>query len=260
MTFNYKDFEDTFRGNEEHIKSLQGAYLKYFEGCGNVLDIGCGAGGTLMPFVEAGYARFGCDVGGEYLHRGRYAGLTLQHGNTSSLAEYGPAKLAILSHVLEHLTNPIEELRLIAELLEDRGYLYVELPGVLKIHETYGDTLLFLQNAHLYHFTLATLSSIMARAGFRMVKGNEYISALFQKDSDPARVCTIGEYEKIRAYLGFLERDRLCRKYCLVRTVRSVCRSSRRSTARIARRILGDRSLQALKSCLARICTRKLGP
>ncbi|MDX2479305.1 MAG: class I SAM-dependent methyltransferase, partial [Desulfuromusa sp.] len=112
-----------------------------------VFDIGCGAGGLLMPFHEAGCRAIGCDLGREYLEYGRAKGLIMEHGDSEVLSHYGKADLIMLNHVIEHFKNPEKEIRRIAELLTDDGLIYVELPGVLSIKETYGDLLLFLQNA-----------------------------------------------------------------------------------------------------------------
>jgi 2-polyprenyl-3-methyl-5-hydroxy-6-metoxy-1,4-benzoquinol methylase len=166
-----------------------------------VFDIGCGAGGTLIPFQKAGWSSYGCDVGQEYLLRGKSEGLTLEHGEAITLAQYGPADLIILSHVLEHFPSPSESLHQLSSMLANYGYLYIELPGIFAIRETYGDTLLFLQNAHLYHFTLTTLSALLSRVGYKLIKGNESIQALFQKDPTTPLVDSGDQYSKILIYL-----------------------------------------------------------
>ncbi len=170
-----------------------------------VFDIGCGAGGTLLPFKRKGWLAFGCDLGEDYLRRGREEGLTLEHGEAISLSQYGPADVVVLSHVLEHFAHPLESINEISKLVTEDGYLYVEVPGIFKIHSTYGDFLLFLQNAHLYHFTLNTLSSLMARAGFKLVDGNEQISALFQKTKNIELCGEDSEVSKIRNYIYLTE-------------------------------------------------------
>lgn len=174
-----------------------------------VFDIGCGAGGILIPFQESGFKVFGCDLGNEYLKKGREVGLTLEYGNLDSLKKYGLAKLVILSHVIEHFANPLKNLASISELLDDNGYLYIEVPGIFKIHRTYGDTLLFLQNAHLYHFSLATLTSLMSKAGFKLVKGNENINALFKKDKDIFINNHKNQLFQVLFYLYFVEINRI---------------------------------------------------
>lgn len=169
-----------------------------------VFDVGCGAGGVLIPFIEGGWRAFGCDVAGEYLQCGRSAGLVIEYGDVGVLAKYGKANLVILSHVLEHLPFPRKSLEQLSSMLVNDGWLYIELPGILSIHKSYKNNfLLFLQNAHLYHFTLTTLARLMAETGFKLVKGDKYIHALFQKRGNVPPVLTDGQFRTIMAYLYF---------------------------------------------------------
>jgi 2-polyprenyl-3-methyl-5-hydroxy-6-metoxy-1,4-benzoquinol methylase len=170
-----------------------------------VFDIGCGAGGTLIPFKRDGWLTFGCDLGGEYLNRGKEEGLVLECGEAMSLSRYGPADVIILSHVLEHFSHPIKSLNEISKLLTDDGYLYVEVPGIFKVHSSYGDFLLFLQNAHLYHFTLSTLSSMMSLTGFKLIDGSEQIYALFQKSREIEMQKEKNPSSKIQSYIYLTE-------------------------------------------------------
>lgn len=199
----------------------------------SVFDIGCGAGGTLIPFWQAGWRAFGCDVSGEYLQRGRNAGLVLEHGDVATLRKHSPANLVILSHVLEHLPDPLEDLGQISKLLVADGYVYVELPGIFSIHKTYGDTLSFLQNAHLCHFTLTTLAALMSKAGFRLIRGDEHIHALFQKNNSVLSISTTDQYRRIKAYLFATELGRVSRYFRSVRAIRSLL-------MRTLRRTMGD--------------------
>lgn len=170
-----------------------------------VFDVGCGAGGMLLPFAETGWRAYGCDIGAAYLERGRLAGLTLVAGDAETLAPYAPARLILLSHVLEHLPDPLATLHRLRDLLEPQGYLWIELPGVFAIHRTYGDTLRFLQNAHLYHFTLGTLTDLLARAGFRLLVGDELIGALFQRDDAARPAPSPGHAGRVLRYLALVE-------------------------------------------------------
>jgi SAM-dependent methyltransferase len=172
-----------FKQQEIHGKSILSFIQSSIKPKENliVFDVGCGAGGTLIPFKDIGCKVFGCDLGSQYLHLGRNLGLTLEHGDIESLGQYGKADLIILSQVLEHLPRPFLELRKISDLLNTNGYLYIELPGVFKIHETVGNPLIYFQNAHLYHFTLSSLNSILQKVGFEVVKGDEYVRALYRK-------------------------------------------------------------------------------
>lgn len=171
-----------------------------------VFDIGCGAGGVLLPFKERGCVVFGCDMGSEYLSRGRNDGLVLEEGDCTSLAKYGPANLIILSHVLEHFPDPLKSLTQISNLLEDEGYIYIEVPGILNAYQTYGDIILYLQNAHLYHFTLRSLEVLMTIVGFELVCGNEGVKALFRKTREGrAGGRKLSVYREVFSYLWYHE-------------------------------------------------------
>ncbi|MGK7892284.1 MAG: class I SAM-dependent methyltransferase, partial [Xenococcus sp. (in: cyanobacteria)] len=209
-----------------------------------VFDVGCGAGGILIPFKEAGWSTFGCDLGGNYLERGKAEGLLLKHGNINSLMEFGKADLVILSHVIEHFLDPIFELKRIRETLVDGGYLYVELPGIFAIHKTYGKTVNFLQNAHLYHFTLGTLTSVLAQAGFKLVRGDEHIHALFQKDDNVENSLNSARFHEILNYLYFVE----LRKFLL--PLLNNLNRGRNILVKVIKALLGDRFVNYLKRIL----------
>jgi SAM-dependent methyltransferase len=237
--------DDFFDGQVQHGKNI----YEFVASCVSsiptftVFDVGCGAGGCLLPFIEAGCHGYGCDLGGEYLQRGRASGLTLENGDVTTLMGYAPANLVVLCHVLEHLPHPLRSLQKITQLLANEGYVYVELPGIFSIHRTYGDTLLFLQNAHLYHFTLTTLSALMSHAGFRLIKGDEHIRALFQKAARVSDVSTGDQFIRILRYLQLLELvGPFSRSSLLKRGVRF--------TKRVATTVLGQKIIDTAKTRL----------
>lgn len=148
----------------------------------SVFEIGCGAGGVLAAFEGDGCRTAGCDFDPEYLAFGRARGLALEEGDAQTLRSRGRAELIVLRHVLEHYRDPVEELKNLSALLEPRGLVHVELPGILSIRATYGDVGLYLQNAHVWHFCRATLDFVMSRAGFAAVAGDEVIRALYRHE------------------------------------------------------------------------------
>ena len=217
-------FQDQIKGGKEALKFVQ----FHFPDGGTLFDIGCGAGGTLIPFQETAWRGFGCDTGGSYLDRGRAAGLVLEHGGIDSLRAHGKADLIMFRHTLEHLADPADAIQKAAELINENGCIYVELPGVRFIHRSYGgDLMQFLQNAHLHHFTLDTLSSFMSRFNFGLVDGNEYVRALYQFGR-PSRPMT-PDFKSMLNYLSWMEIGRQAGAWRASARLRSLLRSWRRA-------------------------------
>jgi SAM-dependent methyltransferase len=210
-----------------------------------VFDIGCGAGGILIPFKEFGCATYGCDLGKDYLEKGKKEGLFLEYGNEESLKKYSPAQLIILSHVLEHFPNPLKSLKSISQLLENNGYIYIELPGILSIHQTYGDILLFLQNAHLYHFTLSTLTFLMNEAGFSLVKGDEYIHALFKKEDKVNKYKFKNNFIQVYIYIFYAEIQYKTKFYKITNSIKL-------KITQFIKKMLGQKLVTKLKQKLGR--------
>ncbi len=147
-----------------------------------VIEVGCGAGGILKIFQETGAHVVGCDLGDEFLAYGRTVGkMDLRRGFLRDLELVGQADLIIYSHVIEHVLDVHEELRTIRRFLKPGGGVYIEVPSVKNLWKPYqGDFLRILQNAHTYHFSLATLTNLLARGGFRLVAGDEATHSLFK--------------------------------------------------------------------------------
>jgi 2-polyprenyl-3-methyl-5-hydroxy-6-metoxy-1,4-benzoquinol methylase len=144
-----------------------------------VLDVGCGMGGMLIPFRFAGHVVAGCDYGEEYARHGWNVGLDIRVGGPETLAEEERFDLVILSHVLEHVTDPVKFLAGVAALVKPGGVCHIEVPGLLNLEQWYkGDILEYLQNAHRWHFTAATLETVARRAGLAVVECDQTIVCL----------------------------------------------------------------------------------
>lgn len=172
-------FDDEVKMGEYIIKTLKGKFehLKFEEL--NVFEVGCGGGGILYPFYNKGSNVYGCDLGDDYLEIGRNKGMTLVNGDIESLEQFGQADIIILHHVLEHFVDPIERLQKAISLLKQDGILYVAVPGLWPHPRTYGTIKEYLQNAHVYSFTLSTLSNLLARLGMKELYGSERVVGIY---------------------------------------------------------------------------------
>ena len=115
-----------------------------------VLEIGCGGGWNLYPYMRNGAKVVGYDYGPALVEFGRGLGMDLRVGSIDDV-EGGEFDLIVLSHVVEHFLDPIGEVQKLAALLKDGGMVYIEVPNVR--HFCLGG----LQNAHNYYFSPATL-------------------------------------------------------------------------------------------------------
>ncbi len=88
----------------------------------------------------------------------------------------------VLSHVLEHFSDLSMWLKKISRLLKNSGIMYVEVPGLeyLPNNPDYCFSLRqYFLFAHIYCFTLRSLSSTLSRYGFRLLHGDEEIRSVF---------------------------------------------------------------------------------
>jgi 2-polyprenyl-3-methyl-5-hydroxy-6-metoxy-1,4-benzoquinol methylase len=140
-------------------------------------------GGNLIAFRFAGHDVHGCDYGDAYAARGRELGLNVRTGGVEAIQSAGPFDLIILSHVLEHVTQPIELMLQVASLLKPVGICYVEVPGLMNLQQWYsGNILEYLQNAHRWHFTQATLEAVLNRAGMKSVDADQTVRCIATLD------------------------------------------------------------------------------
>jgi len=124
--------------------------------------------------------------------------------------------LIILSHVFEHFTNPRHALEQIKSLLTQEGLLYIEVPGIYRIHRAayYKCSFLgYLTHAHMYHFTASSLSNLVRSGGFELKFVNEGVESLFGLKSKPAEELSHSPdirkncYQSVLAYLEFLQHE-----------------------------------------------------
>jgi len=152
-----------------------------------VCEIGAGAGGILSVFADIGCEVSGCDFDSRFLAYGKQKGLDLREGDSSQLFSSRPADLMILCHVVEHISDPVAELKRIRHLLSPDGILCVQVPcldfELLRYHpggHIQFDFLDYSQNAHTYHFERPNILWIVGLAGFEEIAYDENTTALFR--------------------------------------------------------------------------------
>lgn len=180
--FGLQDYFDDqkLRGNKFKILIEKNIGLEEIK---SVFEIGCGSGGILYPFFTKGIRVSGCDFGEKYLKFGQEKGLDLYSG------EIDPQKtpknsqdLIILSHVLEHINEPIQFVNDVLDYLKDEKYLLVEVPGIFHKPNGFYNPILYFQNAHVFQYYYKYFLKIFFKSfGLKVIYGDERCTFLIQK-------------------------------------------------------------------------------
>ena len=90
-------------------------------------------------------------------------------------------KLFILSHVLEHVFNPLETLKEIRLLMNSGDFLFIAVPGINRVTEGdyKNDLRRYFHIAHVTDFSATTLNNVANYAGFKSINIDEEINGLF---------------------------------------------------------------------------------
>ena len=167
--FDYTRFSERFRGPEEYVRHNQEIYKAHFEGCQNVLDVGCGRGEFLEILRDMGIPARGIDLGEESIALCRSKGLRAE---VADLFEYLAAQPEeefdgiLISQVVEHLDpHSLPSLiRLCAAKTQRGGVLAIETPNpeCLAIFATH----FYLDPTHKRPVPSQLLSFYMDEAGY----------------------------------------------------------------------------------------------
>jgi SAM-dependent methyltransferase len=96
-------------------------------------------------------------------------------------------------HVLEHVRDPVADLRRLRSLIAPGGVIFIEVPhaGAVDMRIPSRRRLILDLPAHLHHFTPATLAAVVTRAGWRVLDvrlfNSSYVEALLALRSGRAR-------------------------------------------------------------------------
>ena len=215
-----------------------------------VVEVGAGTGDVLREFAAAAAADgrktqlTGCEYSSQYSAQAQQLGTDVRIGGLEALEHVKAPDVIILSHVVEHFADLPGDLSRLRGLCGKKTLIYIEVPGVLTIHERpeYDFELVsYFTLAHTFHFTLETLSGAMAFAGFDRLAGDQQVRSVF-KAAAAGRTSDTYEnaFEKTRAYLAWLQSSPGLRgsRFAM---------KSRRWLRRAVRDIAGESGVQAVR-------------
>ncbi len=126
-----------------------------------VLDFGCGLGGMLDGFAALGWQTYGI----EPAMKGAFA----RHRELTDIPVAGAFDVAVLHHVLEHVTDPRTILRKMSGAVREGGILLISVPNLDDV-AVHGELKYCIRaDVHVLAYTGACLTWLAADAGFEVV-------------------------------------------------------------------------------------------
>lgn len=221
-SYEYLESEAEFPREEALRSQRQVDFLRpYLAGTDTprVLDVGCSIGHTLHLLREQGCAVRGVEpsLGLSRIARQRY-GIEVDTRFIDAGSQLPDGQhLVLLSHVLEHLLDPMAMLTAIRRALRPDGLLFIEVPAI----ELFDERDLFqLSFEHVNYFSHGSLGNLMRRAGFAPVEHVVFenddgssphyptLGTLWQPDDRPLPMVPRGAHDVpvLRRYLALIDR------------------------------------------------------
>lgn len=136
---------------------------------GALLEVGCGGGESLRQMEALGWVAEGVDFDPAAVRNAQAQGVRVRLGDVSRQAYPAESfEAVVLSHVIEHLPDPVSTLRECRRVLKKGGRLVVITPNTGSWgHRLFGPHWRGLEPPrHLFLFNRQTLTAVAHRSGF----------------------------------------------------------------------------------------------
>lgn len=151
-------------------------------GSGNLsyLDVGCGLGHSLIVARQLGYIPVGLDVDSKAISLGKEKDLNIYHINDSiPVKTYG---LISFWETLEHISNPVEELKKYTSFLDRGGIISLTVPNLDSpvVRMLRGDCSYVFGGyncpGHINLFNINSIKELLERSGLSLLYACTYFS------------------------------------------------------------------------------------
>ncbi|MBI4686410.1 MAG: class I SAM-dependent methyltransferase [Nitrospirae bacterium] len=139
---------------------------------GRLLEVGCGSGKMLKQMQNLGWKVEGIDSDHLGVNNARSKGLQVRLGSLKD-QEYNDNcfNAIVMSHVIEHVYNPLELLSECYRILKQDGYLVITTPNSRSLgHRIFKEAFVHLDPPrHLHLFAMPSLQYLIEKGGFRRI-------------------------------------------------------------------------------------------
>ena len=186
-------------------------------GRGRLLDVGCGHGVSAAIRAQQGWEVHGVDLSESAVNHARsLLGDRVQVGDLASVRYEDQAfDVVLLSHSLEHMYHLSDVLAEVRRILDDGGVLVIAVPNAGSVEaRVFGRWWVnWDPPRHLYHFDKSTLSRLLERSGFRVVRARTGVTpAYFMGSLERVWTYVLGRELPARRLIEKL----VARPFCLV--------------------------------------------
>ena len=152
-------------------------YLPFRPG-GRLLEVGCGSGRMLKDMENLGWQVEGIDFDAAAVRNCRRKGLSVYLGGLED-GRYAEDSFdaVVMSHLIEHVPDPLSLIRATHRILKPGGYLVAVTPNCQSLgHMIYRRNWRGLEPPrHVHIFSLHSLNALARKEGFRMIKATTTI-------------------------------------------------------------------------------------
>lgn len=144
--------------------------IKRYVASGDVLDVGCGYGYFMQVASDAGYRPFGLDLSDAAVERAnaRFPGRVFRGTiKDSGLPADQKFDVVFASHVVEHITAPVEFMRDIVTRLRPGGLVVLVTPNIESLLSQLSGPrwVSYKIPEHVSYYSPATISALIQRSG-----------------------------------------------------------------------------------------------
>ena len=141
-----------------------------------MLDVGCATAGLMAEFQTRGWETHGVELSRDAVEFDQSRGFNVQPGTLES-AHYPEQSfdLITLTHVIEHLPDPLGTLTEIARVLKPGGKLFIRTPNAESLPALIFGKPWFSDHDHLFFFGNRSLTHLLQKCNFRVVGLKSYL-------------------------------------------------------------------------------------